>query len=117
MPRRSKALLDRAERANQSALPVVVFVYGDPEPARLLGRSLGEREAIIGGELFAAKEGETIKAFHRRVGKIARERGGTGVTVISIGDDEPVKECLFNLDGTLKMPPVEAEPPGDATSH
>lgn len=119
MPRRSKALLDRAERANQSVWPVVVLVSGDPEPPRLLGRSLGEREAMIGGELFAAKEGESVRNFHRRLTKLARARGGTGVTVISVGDDEPVKECLFNLDGTLKTPPVEgqAELPGDATRH
>lgn len=122
MSHRSKALLDRAERANQSAQPIVVFISGDPEPARLLGRSLGGREAMVGGEVFSALDGESEGQFHRRLAKIARERV-TGldrkVTIVSLGDDEPVKECLFNLDGTLKTPPVEgrAEPPGDATRH
>jgi hypothetical protein len=79
MPRRSKALLDRAERATQSALPVVLL-YGDPEPHKLLGRSLGGREAMIGSEVFSMAPTETEKQFHRRLGKIARERwSGIGV--------------------------------------
>ena len=83
---------------------MVVLLFGDPEPHRLMGRSLSAREAMIGRELFAATDGETIKAFHRRLGKIARERVAgldRKVTIISVGDDEPVKECRYNLDGTL----------------
>ena len=54
--------------------PIVVFVYGDPEPTRLLGRSLGGREAMIGSEVFLALDGESEGQFHRRLAKIARER-------------------------------------------
>lgn len=105
MPRRSKALLDRAERANQSALPMVVLLSGDPQVHQLLGRSLGEREAMIGTELFAANDGESVKQFHRRLCQIARERriasGVTsGLAIVSVPDDTPQKELLFNLDGS-----------------
>jgi hypothetical protein len=122
MPRRSKALLDRAERAKQSALPVVVLIYGDPEATRLLGRSLSAREAMIGTELFEATESEGVKQFHRRLADIAHERIvglDRRITIVSVGDDEPQKESIFNLDGTLKTPPVEGHtgPPGDAACH
>jgi hypothetical protein len=74
MPRRSKALLHRAERANQSALPMVVFIYGCPEPARLGFDLKSPRMAVIGTELFEATEGESVKQFHRRLAEIARSR-------------------------------------------
>ena len=82
---------------------MVVFISGDPEAHRLLGRSLSSREAMIGSELFAALDGESEKQFHRRLADIARERVAgldRGITIVSIGDDEPVKECRYNLDGT-----------------
>ena len=39
--------------------PIVVFISGDPEPPRLLGRSLSAREAMIGTEVFSATDGES----------------------------------------------------------
>lgn len=120
MSRRSKALLDRVERVNQSDQPLVVLLSGNPEPTRRLGRQMSSREAMIETELFSALDGESVKQFHRRLASIARERVmglGRKITIVSIGDDEPVKECLFNLNGTLKTPPGQAEPLDDATRH
>ena len=59
---------------------------------------------MIGTELFEAPEGESEKQFHRRLVAIARERIVSldrGIRTVSIGDDEPQKECRFNLDGSL----------------
>jgi hypothetical protein len=103
-------------------LPLVILIVGCPEPARLGFDLKSERMALIKGELFEALPNETTKAFHRRLVVIARERSmglNRGVITVSIGSDEPVKECLYHLDGTLKTPLVEgqAEPPGDATRH
>lgn len=103
MPRRSKVLLDRAERANQSAQPLVVFVTGNPEPTRLLGRSLSAREAMIGGELFSALDGESVEQFHRRLADVARGRiAGLDrrITIVSIGDDTVQLVCRYNLYGS-----------------
>jgi hypothetical protein len=107
--------------AEDESRPIVVLLFGDPEVHRLLGRQMSSREGMIGSELFTAIDGESEGQFHRRLAKIARERiAGLGhkVTIVSVGDDEPVKECLYNLDGTLKTPVEgQAEPPGDATRH
>lgn len=86
--------------------PIVVLLSGDPEPHRLLGRSLSAREAMIGSEVFAAKDGETIKAFHRRLVALARERriasGVTsGIAVVSVGDDTPELPCRYDAEGKL----------------
>jgi hypothetical protein len=94
----------RREVTPEDQSPIVVFVSGDPEPHRLLGRSLGGREAMIGSEVFSALDGESEGQFHRRLAKIARERSvglDRGVTIVSIGDDEPQPVCRYNLDGTL----------------
>ena len=102
------SLKQRINRLRREVAPpedqsrVVVFVYGDPEPPRLLGRSLSSREAMIGNEVFETLDGESEGQFHRRLGKIARERRSeNGVTIISVGDDEPQPVCRYNLDGTL----------------
>jgi hypothetical protein len=58
---------------------------------------------MIANELFEAEPNESVKQFHRRLCAIARERIvdlERGIRIVSIGDDEPVKECLFNLDGS-----------------
>jgi hypothetical protein len=109
MPRRSKTLLDRAERANQSALPIVVFLSGDPEPHRLLGRSLGVREAMIGGEIFSALDGESERQFYRRLA------AALGLHVKLIGEPlgrlrlgEPTAEGIVRLRQAAHRTPAQA---------
>jgi hypothetical protein len=118
MPRRSKALLDRADRLHDASVRPVVLIIGCPEATRLFPtRMRSEREAVIGTEHFEALDGETTKTFHARMCQTARDRG---VRIVSIGSDEPQLESRYNLDGTLKAPPPiegQAEPPGDATRH
>jgi hypothetical protein len=84
--------------------PMVVFMSGNPEPTRRLGRSMGGREAMIGGELFEALDGESVKQFHRRLAGIARERVAgldCRMTIVSVGDDEPQPVCRYDREGTL----------------
>jgi hypothetical protein len=79
MPRRSKAkaLLDRADRLTRSELPEVFLLVGAPEAVRLYpGRMNAEREAVLGGEYFAALDGETTKICCYR--PVARREGGDG---------------------------------------
>jgi hypothetical protein len=83
--------------------PVVVLLYGNPEPTRLLGRQMSSREAMIGTEVFSALDGESEGQFHRRLASIARERIvglDRKITIISICSEEPVKVARFNADGT-----------------
>lgn len=102
------SLKQRINRLTREVTPedhsrLVVLISGDPEPHRILGRSLSSREAMIEGELFEAAEGESEKQFHRRLVAIARERIVSldrGIRTVSIGDDEPELECRYNLDGS-----------------
>jgi hypothetical protein len=105
--RKTKALLDRADRLHATSLPPVALLYGSPEPSRLGFDLASERMALIKGELFEATEEETTRAFHHRLCAIARARK---VMLIEVGSDEPMKECRYNRDGTLKVPPPEDEP-------
>jgi hypothetical protein len=98
------ALAKRLKRDREADdQPIVVLIQNDPEVHQRLGRSLSGREAMIGSELFSAGPNESVKQFHRRLVQVARERIvelERGIRTVSIGDDEPVKECLFNSDGS-----------------
>ena len=79
MPRRSKALLDRADRLHDASVRPVIMIVNCPEPARLGFDLKSERMAMIesngAAELFEATEIESTASFHRRLVAIARERG------------------------------------------
>ena len=92
MPHRSKAILAKARRLGGAERPVVMIV-GDPEIGRCKWQGripadamASERECLIATEVFAAEPDEPTKAFHRRMCRIARERG---VYVISLGVEPP----------------------------
>jgi hypothetical protein len=111
--RKTKALLDRADRLHAASLPVVCFLYNNPEAERLHpGRLISERVAMIAGELYEASQDESVGAFHARLSAIARSRcvAGQALVLISVGDSTPQKQCRYNLDGTLKVPPPEDGP-------
>ena len=101
------ALAKRLKREREARdQPLVVLISGDPEPHRLLGRSLSSREAMIGTEVFEALDGESEKQFHRRLVAIARERIVSldrGVRTVSIGDDTPELECRYDAEGNLRV--------------
>ena len=82
--RRSKGLLDRAERLPGAAEQPVVFIHGCPDANRILGFNLNERQAMLGsGVLIEALPNEAIKAFHTRVCQRARAEG-PGMRVVSM---------------------------------
>ena len=91
-----KTALRDAKRMNAmrgGAERPVIMIVGDPEIGRLqwLGKipadaMVSERECLIGEEVFEAEPDETIKAFHQRMCRTARERG---VGVISLGFEPP----------------------------
>ena len=86
--------------------PIVAFVRGSPEPTRLLGRSMGGGEAMIGSELFQALEGESVGQFRRRLADVARERSagcGRKVIAVSVGSDRPMMASRYNMDGTERV--------------
>jgi hypothetical protein len=95
--RKSKALLDRADRLHNASLRPVVLFYNDPEAIRLGFDLKGEREAIIANEFHCAEATESTRAFHHRLVAIARARD---VYLVSIGSDEPQLESRYNLDGS-----------------
>ncbi len=89
MRRRSKALLDRAERVPGVAEQPVVFIHGCPDANRILGFNLNERQAMLGsGVLIEALPNEAIKAFHNRVCELARAEG-PGMRVVSMSGSLP----------------------------
>jgi hypothetical protein len=97
MPRRSKALLDRADRLHDAELPEVFLIIGAPEAVRLYPTKMNsEAEAVVGGEYFAAADGESVKQFHARMAQIARDRGAR---VVMVGA-APTLPSRFNLDGS-----------------
>ena len=83
MGRRSKGMFDRTER-QPGASPVVVLIEGSPEPNRVLGFKLTEKQAMIGTDLIEASPDETERAFERRLVKIACERGER---IVSLGSE------------------------------
>lgn len=92
MSLRSKAILTKARRLSGAERPVIMIV-GNPDVGRLqwLGKisadaMVSERECLIGEEVFEAEPDETIKAFHARMCRTARERS---VWVISLGFEPP----------------------------
>ena len=96
----------RIKREREAKDLPVVLMSGNPQVHKLLGRSLGAHEAMIGDEIFEALDGESERQFHHRLCRIAREgriRSGItgGVIIVSVGDDTPVLECRFNRDGSL----------------
>jgi hypothetical protein len=97
MPRRSKALLNRADRVTRAEAPPVIMMYNNPEAVRLGFDLKSEREVLIKDEVFEAGPSEGTRAFHVRMCQVARERG---VYFVSVGSDEPVKKSLFALDGS-----------------
>jgi hypothetical protein len=101
------ALAKRLKREREARdQPLVIFIVNCPEAPRLGFDLKSERMAMMafknGPELFEATDGETTKAFHRRLCAIARERG---VRIVALGSDDPPQPvCRYNLDGTLKTP-------------
>jgi hypothetical protein len=74
MTTRHRSLNRRARRLNESDGPIFLTVEGNPEAVRL--RCLySNREALIGGDHFAALDGETTDDFHDRLRRVAKERG------------------------------------------
>lgn len=89
---RSKAILARARRLNGSSRPVIML-HNSPEVRRLQWTGvlasdvmMSERECMIATEVFAAEPEEPTKDFHRRMCRIAGERG---VMMISVGYEPP----------------------------
>ena len=83
---------------------VVLLIEGCPEPNRVLGLHLTERQAMIGTDLIEAEATESVKAFHRRLVEIARAKGRS---IVSLGSGEPVKASRYDQSGSL----IEPEPP------
>ena len=89
-----------APRLRGSTELEVFLIVGAPEAVRLYpGRMTSEREAVFGGEYFAALDGESTKAFHARMAQIARDRGAR---VVMVGA-APTLPSRFNLDGTERL--------------
>jgi hypothetical protein len=88
-------MFDRTERLPGAALPIVL-IHGSPEPNRVLGFNLTERQAMIGTDLIEAEATETVKAFHRRLVKVARERGGR---IVSVGSKPSPADPSRRPDG------------------
>lgn len=80
--RATAAMIKRMRRVRQIGTPRLITIVGDPELARLkfIGQlaplaMASNREAMVGGELFAALDGEPTAIFHKRMLGLAREKG------------------------------------------
>ena len=93
---RANTVLERAGRLGRT--PRLITISGNPELDRL--KAMGQlaplamgsdREATVGGELFAAPDNETTVAFHRRMLGVAREKGEAWVFLGCPSNVEPPK--------------------------
>ena len=72
----------------------VILIEGCPEPNRVLGFNLTERQAMIGTELIEAEASESVKAFEPRLVEIAIARGER---IVSLDSEPPPAPQPFPL--------------------
>jgi hypothetical protein len=101
MPRKSKALLDRAGRLNCSD-SLVTMIMNSPEATKLFPTKMNsEREAVVGTAYFEAFDGESVRAFRARMRQIARDRG---VRLVMLGSEGP--KARHDYDDTIDDEPL-----------
>ena len=102
---RANTVLERAGRLGRT--PRLITISGNPELDRL--KAIGQlaplamgsdRDAMVGDELFAAPDGETTVAFHRRMLGVAKERNEAWVFLGCPSNIEPPR-------GTAQRPATE----------
>jgi hypothetical protein len=100
MAKVSKATINRVRQVRRTGTPGLFTWVGSPEIPRL--KAIGQlaplamgsnREAMIGDELFAALDGETTTAFHKRMLGVAKEKGEPWVYLGDPSNIEPPKSA------------------------